>query len=147
MQLQQGKTFDEFQIGDVFTTLSRTITETDIVNFAGISGDFNPLHMDREFGEKMHGGIIAHGALTFSVTTGLLNATNLVNGTCIAFLGPSFDYVQVVRPGDTIHVELTVQDTHLSSKGDRGVVTLGVRTLNQREEPVLKGVFKLLIKR
>ena len=143
----KGLTFDQFHEGDVFQSGRRTITETDIVNFAGLSGDYNPLHMDHEFAKEMHGGIIAHGALTFSITTGLMNATGLVDGTCIAFLGPSFNYLQVVRPGDTIHVEQTVTNTHLSSKGDKGVVTFHIRTLNQRDEAVLEGDFKLLIKR
>ncbi|WP_296821881.1 MaoC/PaaZ C-terminal domain-containing protein [uncultured Megasphaera sp.] len=145
-QKPQGKFFDEFQENQTFGSASRTITQADIVNFAGLSGDFNPLHMDHEFGKKSpHGSIIAHGALTFAVTTGLFNSTSLVDGTNIAFLGLSFDYKKVVKIGDTLHLDISIDNKRLTSKGNRGVVTFHVLTKNQRDEVVLDGLWKMLI--
>ncbi len=142
----KGKYFDEFVVGEKLPSGARTITQTDIVNFAGLSGDFNPLHMDHEFGKStQHGSIIAHGALTFSISTGLFNSAGHVDDTCIAFLGLQYSYKKVVKVGDTIHLDITVTDKHLSSKGGRGVVTFKVLTMNQHDEVVIDGEWKMLI--
>ncbi len=83
----KGKTFNEFKVGDKFTTASRTITEADVVNFAGLSGDFNPLHTDEEFGKSTpFKGRVAHGMLSVAVATGLANQLGIFEGTTIALL-------------------------------------------------------------
>ena len=141
-----GKTFDEFELGEVLVSEGRTVTEADIVNYAGISGDFNQLHMDEEFGKNtIYGGRIAHGALTFVISTGKFN--RFVDGTCIAFLGGTFNYLKAVKPGDTLHIEATVQSKRPSSKGKRGVVEFSIDTLNQKGEIVFNGVWNLLLQR
>jgi len=83
----KGKTFNEFTEGDIFYTASRTITETDVVNFAGLSGDFNPLHTDQTFGEKTpFKGRVAHGLLGVAIGSGLANQLGIFEGTTIALL-------------------------------------------------------------
>ncbi|MFQ5596356.1 MAG: MaoC/PaaZ C-terminal domain-containing protein, partial [Anaerolineae bacterium] len=118
----RGRTFDQFELDEVITTARRTITEADIVNFAGLAGDFNPLHTDEEFAkETPFGTRIAHGMLVASVATGLANQLGIFEGTTIALMEQVIRYRGAVLPGDTIHLELRVADKKESSKPDRGV--------------------------
>jgi len=83
----RGLYLEDFEIGKTYESPGRTITEADVVNFAGLSGDFNPLHMDEEFGKNnMFGKRVAHGALGLIIATGMSNQTGLFEGTTIAFL-------------------------------------------------------------
>src|ERR671914_574515 len=100
-----GLYFDDFQVGMSWTTPSRTITEADIVAFAGFSGDFNPLHTDEEFARgTQFGGRIFHGPGVFAIATGLEFRLGIKDGTAIAFLGMTWNLRRAVRPGDTITV-------------------------------------------
>jgi len=144
----RGRTFDQFELDEVITTARRTITEADIVNFAGLSGDFNPLHTDEEFAkETPFGTRIAHGMLVASIATGLANQLGVFAGTTIALLEQTVRYRGAVLPGDTIHLELRVADKKESSKPDRGVVTFETTIKNQRGEPVIEGQWVLLMRR
>src|SRR3972149_3248858 len=83
----RGLTFDQFNLGDMFVSQARTVTEADVVNFAGLSGDFNPLHTDEEFGKSTpFGGRIAHGMLVAALATGRANWTGVFEGTTIALM-------------------------------------------------------------
>lgn len=143
---RNAKYFDDYKLGEViYSSNTRTVTETDIVNFAGLTGDFNPLHVDREYAkQEMHHEIIAHGALVFSMCVGLVS--DLFNGSVIAFLGVSHDYTKATKIGDTIYVKLTVTDTRATSKPGRGIVFFDMEAINQNEEAVIKGSWKLLFK-
>ena len=144
----RGRTFDQFELDEVITTARRTITEADIVNFAGLSGDFNPLHTDEEFAkETPFGTRIAHGMLVASIATGLANQLGVFEGTTIALLEQTVRYRGAVLPGDTVHLELRVADKKESSKPDRGVVTFEATVKNQRGEPVIEGQWVLLMRR
>src|SRR5690242_21421744 len=80
--------FEDFPVGAEHVTRGRTITEADIVNFAGLSGDFIELHTNEEYARQTpFGRRIAHGALVFSISTGLTTQMNLVNDTVLAFYG------------------------------------------------------------
>jgi 3-hydroxybutyryl-CoA dehydratase len=144
----QSKYFEDFPIGEVHTTRGRTITETDVVNFAGLSGDFFELHMDEEFAKTTaFGRRIAHGALIFSISTGLMVQMNLLNDTLIAFYGiEKLRFVKPVFIGDTVHVVKKVAEV-MERGAARGVVTFSTSVLNQRDEPVLVYSDKLVIKR
>jgi acyl dehydratase len=144
-----SKYYDDFLIGERYTSACRTITETDIVNFAGISGDFNPLHMDEEFARTtIHGGKIAHGALLFAVSTGLFNQIGFSDGsTQIANLGlNSLDYKRPVKPGDTIHLEIEVTSKRVTRDGGRGIVEFDVKMINQRSELAVAAIWKIMFK-
>jgi 3-hydroxybutyryl-CoA dehydratase len=135
--------FEDFKVGDVETTRARTITETDIVNFAAFSGDWYPLHTDVEYARKgPFGERIAHGMLVLSVATGLMP---LYQMAIVAFYG--MDKVRFTAPtkiGDTIHVELEVVET--KDKGDiGGVIALKESVKNQRGEDVAISTMKVLI--
>jgi len=144
----KGKKFDEFKIGQEFTTASRTITEGDVSTFAGLSGDFNPLHTDEEYGKNTpFGGRIAHGLLAVAVSTGQANQLGIFEGTTIALLSMGFKYTGAVKLGDTIHTVLKVAEKKESSKPDRGVVTFDVNTVNQNDESVVEGQWVVMLQR
>ena len=139
--------FEDFEVGATFSTAARTITEADVVAFCGVSGDFNPLHTDREFAKTTpFGEPIAHGLLVLSVASGLGVQTGMFTGTNLAFLGiEDWRFVGAVKPGDTIRMESTVLETRRTSKGDRGVVKIQQEIRNQRDEVVQSGVFVSLM--
>ena len=144
----KGKTFDEFKIGDEFTTASRTITEADVVNFAGLSGDFNPLHTDEEFGKSTpFKGRVAHGMLSVAVATGLANQLGIFEGTTVALLSMTISYKGVVKFGDTIHLVLKVAERKETSKGDKGIVTFDTMVYNQNDEPIIEGQWVLMMRK
>lgn len=130
----RGQYFDQFAVGDRFQTARRTITQTDIVNFAGVSGDFNAPHMDHEFCRTQpYGEPIAHGPLVFAVSTGLLCQSGLNDGTLVAMLGIDKWRIHApVKAGDTLHLVMEVIETRPTSQGDRGVVGFRREIVNQR---------------
>lgn len=144
----RGLDFDQFSMGDVFICQARTVTEADTVNFAGISGDFNPLHTDQEFGKSTpFDGRIAHGVLGLAIATGQANQLGIFEGTTIALMVQTVKYTGAVRFGDTIHLELTVAEKKESSKPDRGVVVFETRVMNQQGKSVIEGQWTLMMKR
>lgn len=139
--------FEDYKLEETTTSGTRTITEADIVNFAGLSGDFHELHMSEEFAKRgPFGRRIAHGALVFSISTGL---TIQMGGheNIIAFYG--VDKLRFTHPtfiGDTIRV--TKKVIELVPKGDgRGVVAFETTVLNQNDQPVVVYQDRVLIKR
>ena len=139
--------FEDFALDSVSTSRTRTVTEADIVNFAGLSGDFIELHVSESYAAKgPFGKRIAHGALVFSISTGLTVQTIKIDDTVIAFYG--MDKLRFTRPvfiGDTIHVVKKV--IAKEQKGtDRGVVTFETTVLNQNGETVIVYTDKLLVK-
>ncbi|HME06012.1 MAG TPA: MaoC/PaaZ C-terminal domain-containing protein [Bryobacteraceae bacterium] len=142
-----SKYFEDFTVGAVSTSRTRTITEADIVNFAGLSGDFVELHMSETYAAAgPFGRRIAHGALIFSISTGLMIQMGEVTDTVIAFYG--VDKLRFVKPvfiGDTIHVVKKVIATEAKGPG-RGVITSETTVLNQNGEPVVVYTDKAMIK-
>jgi 3-hydroxybutyryl-CoA dehydratase len=140
--------FEDFTVGVEHVTRGRTITESDIMNFAGLSGDFIELHTNEEYARQSpFGRRIAHGMLTLSISTGLMTRMNLITDTVVALYG--IDKLRFVKPvfiGDTIHVKKKVADT-MAKGGTAGVVTFDTSVLNQNGEAVLVYRDKLVIKR
>jgi acyl dehydratase len=143
-----AKYFEDFQSGDSFTSRGRTITEADVVNFAGVSGDFFQIHTDEEFAKASpFGKRIAHGMLVLSVSTGLMTQMSFLAESLIAFYGiEKLRFVKPVFIGDTVHVSKKVAET-LERGAERGVVTFSTTVLNQRNEPVIVYSDKLVLKR
>jgi 3-hydroxybutyryl-CoA dehydratase len=139
--------YDDFALDSVSTSRGRTVTEADIVNFAGLSGDFVELHMSETYAAKgPFGKRIAHGVLIFSISTGLGIQLSQIEDTVIAFYG--IDKLRFLRPvfiGDTIHVVKKVIDKQ-QKDGERGVVTFETNVLNQFNELVIVYYDKVLIK-
>jgi acyl dehydratase len=144
----RGLTFDQFSVGDSYTCQERTITEADVVNFAGISGDFNPLHTSEEYGKTTpFGGRIAHGVLVLAIATGQINQLGLFEGTTLALLQQTIKYVGPVKFGDTIHLEATIAEKKESSKPDRGILTMNNKVVNQHGQAVIEVQEVVMIKR
>ena len=140
--------YEDFSDGREFTSRGRTITEADIVAFAGLSGDFLELHTNEEHArQSMFARRIAHGALIFSVSTGLVAQMNLVNDSVLAFYG--LDRLRFTRPvfiGDTVHVHKRVLERQ--DKGsDKGVIAFETTVLNQLDEPVIVYQDRLLVRK
>jgi acyl dehydratase len=148
IRLAQSNYYEDFEVGDAVRSASRTITETDIVNFAGVSGDFNALHLDAEYAATTSiGHRIAHGALLFAISTGLFNALSITTGrTQVANLGlDGLDYRAPVAIGDTVHLEIVVLDTRETHDGRRGIVRFQVDMLNQDGQTVMRALWKLML--
>lgn len=143
-----SRCFEDFEIGAVATSRSRTVTEADIVSFAGLTGDFIELHISEEFARKgPFGRRIAHGALIFSMAVGLMTQMADIADTVIAFYG--LDRLRFIKPvfiGDTIHIQQKVLDK-VEKDADRGLVTFETQVLNQDDQAVVVYVDKLMIKR
>ena len=134
-----GKYFEEFSVGDKFVTPSRTITEADIVTYAGLSGDYHIIHTDEEFAKgTIFGSRIAHGPLTTAIVLGLLFRIGLLDGTSMALLGLNTKFVSAVLPEDTIKCMVEVVGKRETKKPDRGILTLKLQVMNQREEVVIE---------
>ena len=137
--------FDDVEVGQHWESLGRTITEADIVNFAGLSGDFNPIHIDHEFARStpFHRPI-AHGLLVFSVATGLglpsppMRTLAILNIKEWHFREPTF-------VGDTIRVRSAVLEKDVRGRGRLGVITWRRTIVNQHAKIVQEGVTVTLV--
>lgn len=141
--------FEDVEVGFRFETPSRTVTEADLVAFAGVSGDFNPLHMDAVFAAgSIYGERIAHGALVLSLATGLRQRVGLFDGTLMGLLEVrSWRFSVPVRIGDTIRVVTEVVELRPTSKPDRGVMVQRVEVWNQDDVVVQTGELVALLRR
>lgn len=143
----RGRYFEEFEIGDTVESAGRTVTETDIVLFAGLSGDSNQLHTDAEFAkETIFGERIAHGLLGLSIASGLASRLGFIEGTAQAFTGLDWKFRGPIKIGDTIRMRATVRKKKEMSRLGGGFVVFDVVILNQRDETVQKGTWTILVK-
>jgi acyl dehydratase len=142
-----GRYYEEFEVGQRFETPRRTVIAADISTFAGLTADFNPLHMDEVFAaESDFKGRITHGPMIVGMAFGLASRVDLMDGTVLGLLEISWKFMEPVRPGDTIAVVVTILEKRLTRKPDRGVVTMQLDVRNQRGETVQIGVAKGLIR-
>ena len=143
-----GLLFDEFELGQVFETPRRTITEADIVAFAGLTGDYNPVHTDEVFAaETPFGGRVAHGPMMIGMAFGLAARLDLIDGTVVALLSIEWGFAAPVRPGDTVAARIEVVEKRETRQADRGVLGLTFAIRNQRGDAVQTGTSRLLMRR
>lgn len=143
----KGLFFEEFKIGQRVVSSGRTVTETDIVNFAGLSGDYNLIHTDKEYSQTgPFGQRVAHGLLGLAIASGLSVRTGIMEGTVIAFreIG-EWKFMKPIFIGDTIHVEMEVIETKEMQRLKGGAVVIQVEVVNQRAETVMKGTWRVLV--
>lgn len=145
--------FEDMDVGDTEISMGRTITEADIVNFAGLTGDYNTLHTDAEYARNSFAGQrVAHGLLSLCICSGLFTRTayNLsMLETLTAFAEiKNWKFRKPVLIGDTIHVEATITEKIDTKPGaENGKVVFHRAIVNQRGEIVQEGDFGLLIKK
>lgn len=141
-----GLYFEEFSVGQKIMTVGRTVAESDIMMFAGLSGDYNQIHTDAEFGKSTpYGQRIAHGLLGLSLASGLAMRTGILEGTVIAFREINeWKFVKPVFIGDTLHVELTVAEIKALPRIGGGSVTIVLDVKNQRDETCQRGTWTVL---
>lgn len=143
-----GYFFDDLTEGQTFESVGRTITEYDVMAFAGLSGDYNQLHTNREYAKASpFGERIAHGLLVVAIATGLTAQMGLFDGTGLALLGLDWKFKGPVLLNDTIRFRMTIQSKKATSKPDRGVVVRRYEMLNQRNEVVQDGTITLMVRR
>ena len=142
--------YEDLNVGDTFTTSARTVTEADVVNFAGLSADYNSLHIDAEFAASTpHGGRIAHGLLVLAITSGLCTRLPLMKFLEPSILGLAHLECKFRMPckiGDTLHARLTIADKSPGKKPDRGTLVMHRVAVNQRGEEVMVSVWHLVVK-
>ena len=143
----RGLYFDEFVIGDVAVSPTRTITEADIVLFAGLSGDYNEIHTSETYSSTQHfGKRISHGLLGLSVASGLAFQMGFLIGTVDVFRGLEWEFTAPIFAGDTIRVEAEVMEAKPFPRLHNGRVVFKVTVKNQRDEVVQRGTWSLLVK-
>lgn len=137
--------FGDFEVGQSWTSPRRTITEADVVMFAGLTGDYNPVHTDEEFAKTTPFGTrILHGPAVFAIATGLEFRLGLKEGTAIAFLGMTWDLKAPVKIGDTIHVFQRVESVRPTKNPARGIITFWVEVRNQAGAVCQQGEWKVM---
>ncbi len=147
MREPTGLKFDQFEIGALFESQARTVTEADVIVFAGLSGDYNPLHVDAEFAKNTpFGERIAHGSLIQALATGMAQWIGIFEGTTLALMEQTVQYKSPVKFGDTVHLQMEVLEKKATSKPDRGVVKFAARVINQKDETVQEGEWTLLMR-
>lgn len=140
--------WEEIEIGEEHISPGRTVTEADIVTFAGLSGDYNILHTDEEYMKGTpFGRRIAHGLLGLAIQSGLGQRATPVQPATVAFLGLTWRFQKPIFIGDTIHVRMRVAEKRVTSHPDRGIITYDRDVVNQRGEVVQSGQTTLMVER
>jgi acyl dehydratase len=143
----ESKFFEDLRVGDSFYIPSRTVTEANFAAFQTVSGDNHPIHYDIEYcRERGHPGLLAHGFQVLCFTAaGAGTFAHVIGNSLIAFIEQSSRFLKPVYPGDTLYPSLTIAE--LAPQRTTGVVTVAVAVHNQRNELVLAGEQKYLLKK
>jgi 3-hydroxybutyryl-CoA dehydratase len=143
----RGRYFEEFNIGDKIITAGRTVTETDIVSYAGLSGDFNQIHTDAAYaGTQMFKQRVAHGLLGLSIASGLAVQTGFMEKTIMAFREIlEWKFSKPIFIGDTISVEIEVMELKAMPRLGGGSVNIKLTVKNQNDETVQQGTWLALM--
>jgi len=143
-----GLWWEDFEVGAEAITGARTLTHQDVIAFADVSGDRNPLHLDE--GYAAHGPFgrtVAHGLLGLAAASGLMEQSGLTAGTLVAFLGLEWSFRRPILPGDGVRVRMRVAHKRASRDPGQGLVKLQLTLLNDREETAQEGSFTVLVRR
>jgi acyl dehydratase len=142
-----GLFYEEFAIGDKVESVGRTITETDVVNFAYLSGDWNLIHTDAEYSAQgMFGRRVAHGLLILSIASGQAVRLGFMEETVLAFRGLEWKFQRPVFIGDTIRLRVAVEDKKDMRRIGGGLVIFKLEVVNQKDEICQRGTWDILCK-
>lgn len=139
--------YDDLEVGQRFVSASRTITETDVVQFAMFSGDWNRLHTDAEYARgTSFGERIVHGTLGLVLVTGLIERMGVFAGSTVAMLGVrEWRFEAPIFIGDTVHCEVVISAMRKTRRGDRGIVERKVSLIKQAGEVAQAGITELMM--
>lgn len=137
--------YEDIEIGTGHKSAGRTVTETDVVNFAGLSGDFNDMHINEEFAkETVFETRVAHGLCVLSIASGLW--FTMPRLATVAFMGlEEWQFRGAVKFGDTIHVTRELAEKREHKRPNMGFLIFDVQIYNQKEELVQKGKWSILV--
>lgn len=142
----QGLYYEEIEPGAEFVTRGRTITEADLVQFAALTGDYNPMHTDERYMQTHPmGRRVAHGMLSLSYAVGQIYQLGFMERTVIAFRSVEMKFSLPVFIGDTLHSELRITEKRPSRRLGGGSITAAVRIINQAGRSVQSGSMTLII--
>ena len=135
----QEKRYDDFAVGDVMVTRGRTMDTADINAFAGLTGDYYPLHIDEEYAKGTRFGTrLAHGPLTFAIAVGLVGMSGFYGDAIVALVEiRSLKALKPVKPGDTLRVHAEVVELAPGDKPKFGSIHVRYSVRNQRDEEVM----------
>ena len=143
----RGLCFEDMQVGDTMVTPGRTITETDLVNFCGLSGDFNELHSNEEYARQdRFGHRIAHGLLGLAVASGLAARLGFMEGTAQAFMGLEWKFKAPIFIGDTVRLCARIAGKREVKRLSGGLIFIQAELRNQKDEVTQEGQWTLLMK-
>ncbi|AWT51579.1 MaoC/PaaZ C-terminal domain-containing protein [Mycolicibacterium smegmatis] len=147
MKPYQAYYFDDFTVGNEFETPRRTVTETDLIQFAMLSSDWNTVHTDAlAAGDSTFGRRIVHGALGLTLATGLLQRTGMFEGSAVALLGYSeWRFTKPLFVGDTVYTRMRVLGLRPTSCGRRGIISRSIELVNQDGEIVQQGISDFML--
>ncbi len=138
--------YEDFALDETFETAGRTITESDVMAFAGLTGDYHPNHTDDVVArQSMFGGRVAHGLLIVSIASGLLLRAGLTHPSAMGMLDVRWKFHGPVRLGDTVRARMRIASARTTSKPDRGIITRAVEVVNQDGVVVSEGEFTSMV--
>jgi len=142
-----GMYFEEFKVGETIRTEGRTVTDSDVMTFASLTGDNNRIHTDEEFSKAgPFGRRVAHGLLGLSIAVGLAWKTGILDGTVIAFREINdWKFIRPVFLGDAVHADLNIVETKALPRIGGGSVMLTAELKNGKDEVCMKGNLTLLV--
>ena len=148
MSAPQGLFFEDFVVGQSLTSQGRTITEADLIAFASLSGDWNPIHTDAVYAaQQLYGQRIVHGLLGLSIASAMATHLGFLENTLLAFRQiDGWKFSLPIFINDTIHVKVTVSALKPVRRLNGGMVTLEAEIINQKDQVVQRGFWQVLVK-
>lgn len=145
--MHTGQYYDAIEVGAEKLTPRVTVTEAHVLAYAGIAGDFSPVHMDETYARTtLFGGRVAHGLMGLSLADGLKVQSGFFRDG--ASLGWTWDFKRPIRIGDTLQVRFRVADKRVPrSRRDMGILTIAFDLLNQDGDIVQTGEHRLMVPR
>lgn len=140
--------FEDYRVGKRFVSEFRQITESDIVDFARLSGDFHPTHFDDEFAkDSFYGERVGHGLLSLSVAMGLMNQWDYRSRSIMAFIKVTCSFLRPVKINDRIRAVSSILEKREWKRPDKGVVVFDLEIINERGETVAKAEIDELVRK
>ena len=144
----KDRMFDDIEVGDEIITKPRKVTEADVVDFARLSGDDHPEHMDEAYAkESIYGERIAHGLLIIGIVTGQVNRTGMLEILTIGVMDMNIRFLKAVKFNDIVNTKARITGKRETKKPDRGIIKIGAQAYNQRDELVLEAEWTVMVKR